>query len=150
VASWERRWSEAEPGDLLAKVTEIATELEGETPALVKLVEEGQREAERQRKEREEQYQKYLREEREKRRQENIKAARDDLVAAIQSWGALRNIEAFFASVEAQTASLPDDERAAILDRLARGRALIGPIDALGRLREWVAPEERSLERRWY
>lgn len=150
VASWERRWSEVKRGELLSKVKEIATELEGETPALVKLVEEGERLAERQRKEREEQYQKYLREEQERRRQENIKAARTELMAAIQAWGALRNIEAFFASVEAQTASLPDDERAVILDRLARGRALIGPIDALQRLREWVAPEERSLERRWY
>ena len=76
--------------------------------------------------------------------------AREELLVAIEAWGSARNIEASFASVEQQAAQLPDDERAAILDRLARGRALIGPIDALRRVRDWVAPEERSLERRWY
>lgn len=142
-ATWERRWTEAEPGELLAKTAEVVSELEAEAPHIVTLVEEGKREAERRQKEWEEECEKRRREEEERRRQENFKASREELLAAIQGWGAARNIEDFFVAVEERAAVLPEEERARIMDRLARGRAMIGDVDPLRRLRAWRAPEER-------
>jgi hypothetical protein len=141
-ATWEKRWSEAKRGELGAKVPGIVLELESEAATVARLVEEGERRAEVERREWEVQQAKWEREETERRRVRNIKESREQLFAIIDAWNVVKGIEGFFEDAERRARDLGDDERERLLDRLQRARALLGGIDALEHFLAWKAPEE--------
>jgi len=58
-------------------------------------------------------------------------------------WSVARGIEAFFEDAERRALALEPDEKTLLLERLQRAREVVGPVDALARLRQWKAPEER-------
>lgn len=140
---WVRQWREKKAGDIDSRLLSIVKELECEAPAIVELVAEGHRQAEIERQRWQEQMENWRREEDEHRRQEALKASQADLLAIINAWAEATRIEAFFLDAESRAADLREDERAALLERLARARQIVGGIDALERFREWRMPEER-------
>ena len=85
----------------------------------------------------------WRREDAERRRAQNQQESRDQLAAIIAAWGAAQQVDGFFADAERRAAALSDEERAMLLDRVQRARALLGGVDALQRFRRWKAPEER-------
>lgn len=143
LAKWEKQWREAQGDDLTAKVSHIVRELESEAATIARLVEEGKRQAEIQRKRWEEEHARWQREEAERRRLQCIKESREQLFTIIESWGLAKRIEGFFEDAEQRAGSLEREDREALLDRLRRARALLGGIDALRRFRGWKAPEEQ-------
>jgi hypothetical protein len=142
-ARWEKQWHEATGSDLNSKVPHIVRELEAEAATIARLVAEGQRQAEIERREWEAQHERWQREEAERRRVQHIKESREQLFAIIQAWGLAKQIEGFFEDAERRAADRHEEDREALLDRLHRARALLGGVDALQRFLGWKAPEER-------
>jgi len=141
--SWKKEWRESRVGQLPSFFRAVAKELEGSTEMIIAKVDEAARLAEEHRRRMKEYEIQCRREEEERQRLQAIEDSRKQLFAAIEHWGAAKEIEGFFDDAEQRAAQLSDDDRATILDRLVRARQLIGAPDALQRLREWKAPEER-------
>ena len=142
-AAWEKQWRETNPGDLGAKIPKIVRELEAEAGPIAKLVEEGERQAEIERREWEKEQRRWQREEAERLRRENIKRGTDQLLEIVDSWSLATRIEAFFEDAERRTSELAPNEQKTLADRLRRARELLGGVDALEHFSKWQAPEER-------
>lgn len=69
--------------------------------------------------------------------------SKEELLHIIDAWAEAKRLEEFFADAERRAQDLPDEERERTIERLRRGRALIGSTDALERFSAWRAPEER-------
>jgi hypothetical protein len=65
------------------------------------------------------------------------------IARVVERWAEAKRVEAFFEDAGRRAASLEEGASTAMLERLARGRALIGGVDALERFRSWKAPEDR-------
>lgn len=152
-ASWSRRWSETKAGGLKRKVDEIAVELEENSAAIAKLIEEGHREAEIRRLKREAELREWQRNEDERRRAEaivekrrrrteSVRTSREQLLSIIDDWGRAIRIESFFADAERRAATLEEEARAAFAIRVSRARELLGRLDAMERFRSWASPED--------
>ena len=122
---------------------EIVLELESAAVTIATLVEEGERQAEVERRKWEAEQEKWKREEAERRRVRNVKESREQLVGIIDAWNVAKGIEGFFEDAERRAGDLGDDERERLLDRLQRARSLLGGVDALEHFLAWKAPEER-------
>jgi hypothetical protein len=144
LAEWEKRWTEDEPGALVAKVSRIVVELEAAAPVLAKLVSEAAERAEIEHRKWQEECRRREIEEAERRRIQNIKDATEDLHAVIEQYRVKVGIEAFFQEAEQRAGLLPPEAATLVLERLEKARSLIGTSDPLEALRNWQAPEERS------
>ncbi len=142
--AWVRQWRESKTGDFPRKLADLVKELEAETANIVKRFEEGERQAEIERQRWEEERRRQAREEAERRRAKAIKDSRDELSDIIKAWGKAKRIEEFFADVERRTIDLEDEEKAAVLERLALARKMVDTTDALKWLTAWKTPEERN------
>jgi hypothetical protein len=141
-AAWETQWRENKAADLASKVPAIVRELESAAATIAELVAEGQRKAAIEREQWEAQEAKWRAEELERQRVQNTKKSREDLLAIIEAWGLAKQTENFFADAEKRAAGLEVEERDKLIERLRRGRVLVGSIDALERFGAWKAPEE--------
>lgn len=143
VAKWVRRWEEPDKHDLNSRVKAIVRELEQAVPEIIRLVEDGQRRAERELQEWEAQREQWRREEEERRASQARKESREELIQIVNAWGKANRIEQFFKDAEQRADGLGDDERNHLLERLKLAREMVGSVDALDHFMEWVAPEER-------
>jgi hypothetical protein len=142
-AGWMRQWRERKAGEFPGKFSAIVKELESEAVTIVKLVEEGERQAKIEWQEWEAQKREWEREEAERRRIKAEKDSREELSSIIRAWAETKRIEEFFADAERRAADLNDDEKGIILERLKLAREMVGGTDALEWLRSWKAPNER-------
>ncbi len=142
-ADWKRQWRESKPGDFPGKLSAIVKELKREAATIVQLVEEGERKAEIERQQWEAKQVIWRREEEERRRIKAIKDSREELSEIIKAWAKAKRIEDFFADVERRAANLEEDQKTAILERLALARKMVDTTDALRWLAAWKTPEER-------
>jgi hypothetical protein len=141
--SWDKEWKESKAGELTSKIRSIVRELEKAAPAIAELVKEADRNAEIEHKRWQERMLQLEREEAERRRLQALNLSREELLRIIEQWALATRIERFFESVAAPAAGLQEEERATLLERLDRARALFGGPDALGWFRKWKMPEER-------
>lgn len=142
-ADWVNRWQETKPRDLNGQIKQIVKELEKSSEIIARLVEEGERRAEIERKKREAEWEQYRREEKVRRAKEALKESREELFRIINAWGEVNRIEQFFKDVESRVASLNDDQKPKVLKRLRLARQMIGNVDALGYFMRWRSPSER-------
>jgi len=142
-ASWINRWQETKDRDLGSQVAAIVKELEQATVNIAHLVEEGERQAEIERKQWEAQQEKWRREEAKCRAAKALKESRVELLQIIDGWAESNRIEQFFQDAERRVANLSDSERLKILERLKRAHELVGSVDALDRFMLWRSPDER-------
>jgi hypothetical protein len=145
IAEWIREWREFQPGELQDKGRVIAATLGREAPQILALIEEGKRRADLEHQRWEEQRRRWEREEAERRRAEALKASREELLAIIDAWAEANRIEQFFLDAEGRAEKLDEpDERAAVLEKVKRGREVLGSIEALDHFRTWRSPEEQE------
>ena len=142
-ARWEKQWPETKRGELGAQVPKIVLELESAASTIARLVEEGERRAEIERRVWEAEHERWEREAAERRRVQNVKESRDQLFDIIEAWNVAKGIEGFFEDAERRALGIRDDEREKLLDRLQRARSLVGGVDALQHFLAWKAPEDR-------
>jgi len=153
MTSWRKEWREVHAGSMPGKIRSIIQELEDAAPALVTLIEEGERKAQ----EMEAQWKvEQLERERQmaiRERKQATEESRKLLFAAIEDWALAKKIEGFLEDAERRAVGLPDPEREQMIDRLKLARSLIGEVDALRHLRSWPSPEEclaAAAVRSWY
>jgi hypothetical protein len=142
--AWVRQWRESKSGDFPRKLAGLVKELESEAANIVKRFAEGERQAEIERQRREEERRVQAREEAERRRLKSIKDSRDELSEIIKAWAKAKRIEEFFADVERRTTALEDEDKAAVLERLALARKMVDAADALKWLESWKTPEGKK------
>jgi hypothetical protein len=140
---WLKHWRETPARPLSAQISRIIRELEAATADVARLFDEGERQAEIERKHWEEQRERWRREEEARRAAQALKDSRDELEKIIDSWAEAKRLEGFFAEAEQRLVDLPRDERDQVLERIQHARELFGAIDALQLLKAWRAPEER-------
>lgn len=153
-AEWVRQWQEVKAGDFPSKLPAIIKELEVASVSIAKLVEEAEHRAEIQRQQLEQQREierkrweaekvKQALEDAERRRLKAIKDSRDELSDIIKVWAKAKRINEFFTDVERRAANLEEDQKTAVLERLALARKMVDTTDALRWLAAWKTPAER-------
>jgi hypothetical protein len=142
-AHWVKRWQETARRDLGSQIKAIIKELKGAAVVIARLVEEGERQAEIERKEWEAKQEIWRREEEERRAAKALKESREEILQIIERWGRATRIEQFFRDAEQRATGMGDDERLRLLERLKLARDMVGSIDALERFLAWKAPDER-------
>jgi hypothetical protein len=140
-----QQWREASTRDLSGRTPVIVRKLEKAIVEIARLVEEGERQAEIERKRREAECERWRREEEARRAAKALKDSKEELLQVIDAWAEAKRLEAFFADAErrAQNRDLPDEQRERTIERLRQARALIGSTDALDRFDPWRAAEEQ-------
>jgi hypothetical protein len=143
VATWKKRWMEVGDNKLTGQLGSIVTELSNAAAEIARLVEEGERQAEIRRRQWDEEC-RLRAEQQERDRQIRVRdEARRDLMRAIEAWGEVKRLQAFFADAEMEAGRLGSEGRDRALIRIAQARVLIGEQDALGALLSWKSPDER-------
>jgi hypothetical protein len=141
-ANWAKSWKEAKEGDLIKQIKTIVKSLERSTPKIARLIEEGERQAELERKRWEAQQEKWRKEEEERRAAEALEQSREQLFQVIDTWAKANQIEQFFKDVKQRANGLSEDKKLKILERLQKAREMIGSIEALEHFVSWRAPDE--------
>lgn len=144
-ANWVKQWRETKDHDLRSQIKKIIKELEQAVPNIARLVEEGEIQAEIERREWEAQKEKWRKEEQERRAAKALKESRTELLKIIENWAEANRIEQFFQAAEKRIAELSESERNRFLDRLKRARELIISTDALDNLIRWKSPDELDI-----
>lgn len=142
-ADWERHWREEGHTKLASQIPKIVEELEAGVFEIARLVEEGEKQAEIERRALEVRQGEWRRQQAEAQRLQNLKDSHDQLFAIIDAWGVAKRIEEFFDDTEKRAAGLGEPERASVLLRVERARRLLGGVDALKRFAAWRTPEDR-------
>jgi hypothetical protein len=141
-ANWIKQWIETENKDLISQIKPITKELEKAVFEIAKLVEEGEIQAEIERKEWDVQKEKWERERIERHAAEAQKQSKTELLQIIDQWAEANRKNEFFRDVEHKIADLNESDRLRITDRLKRARQLIGSVDALENFLKWKSPDE--------
>jgi len=142
-AKWAQQWRETKKRDLSTRIPAIVRELAKTTVDIVRLVEEGERQAELERQRWAAAMEQWEREEAERHATKVLKESKEELLEIIEMWATSKRLDAFFADAERRLEDLPVDQQKHTMERLRRARKLIGSIDALERFQSWKAPEER-------
>jgi hypothetical protein len=100
----------------------------------VRLVEEGECQAELERQRWAAQMEKWEREEAERRAAKAIKESKEELLEIIEMWATAKRLDAFFDDAERRLDDRPDDEQVHTMEQLGC---------ALERFQSWKAPEGR-------
>lgn len=144
VASWSRQWRETDGNKLKSQVGGIVAAMVKASEEIARLVEEGERKAEIERREWEERQRRWAEERERERLAKAQKESREALLQAIAAWDEAKRIQAFFGEAAAQARESGTAEMEAVRERLALARELIGDSRALDALKAWKAPHERG------
>jgi hypothetical protein len=144
MVTWSQQWRVQGAKELSAIAPKIVRDLEAAAPVLTTLVKEAEEKAAAMRREWEEESRR-RREQEERARQVKVRQdATTELLASIEAWDRVRRVQYWLALVEREMLEIQEGERAHLLGRLAEARELIGAADALGLLKKWKSPRERS------
>ncbi|MGX5733806.1 hypothetical protein [Bosea thiooxidans] len=140
---WTANWQETQTVSMSTMVAAIVQKLESvedELRALMKAAEEA---AARRRREWEEAQERYRREEDQRRVAEALADSKKQLAGIMEKWAAATAVERFFSEAQARVGEVEGERRAHLTERLALAKSLVGPLDPLAFLAEWLGPEER-------
>ena len=119
----DQQWRETKKRDLLTRIPTIVRELAKATVDIVRLVEEGERQAELERQRWAAQMEQWEREEAERRAAKALKESKEELFEIIETWVASKRLEEFFADAEHKLKNLAEGERTRSMERLLRSSA---------------------------
>jgi hypothetical protein len=142
-AHWVKRWQETKTRELNTQIKTIVKELEEASVVIARLVEEGERQAEIERKKWEAQKEIWHKEEAARLAAKALKESREELLQIIDRWEKANCIERYFRDAEQRASALSESERLRLLERLKLARDMIGSVDALDCFLAWRAPDER-------
>ena len=141
--AWTILFQETKDRSLTTDIPKIVRPIENSTEVVVEKVKEAEREAEIRRREWEEHLERSRQEEDRRRVAESVKESREQLARVIENWARAVSLEQFFAGVENRAQNLPEQEKQAVLKRLALAREFVGTQDPLDFFRSWKTPLER-------
>lgn len=143
VANWTRQWRASKKRSLEGNIPAIVRGLEKDVIEVARLVEEGEIQAELDRRRRQEEFARWERAQAEKRAAEALNDSKEDLLAIIDVWAQANRIKEFFDDVEKRLEEIAETEQPTIRERLKRARDIVGSVDALEQFKSWEAPEDR-------
>lgn len=141
--SWSTDWQETRAVSLDRSLKTIVSAIERSSATLSEKLAEANRLEEAQRLEQLAAAERSNRAEDRRRIEQSIKDSHDHLAQIIQQWASIRSVEQFLLGVETSAASLPDNEKVAVLERLALARKFLGSSDPMQVFRSWKLPSER-------
>ncbi len=140
---WSAIWQETPKRGLLSMFPTIVKELEAVVPDLKSKTAEAEATAIRKQREWEEQQERWKRDEDRRNADKALAQSREELSEVIRKWSAAMSIESFFREAEERLADVETDRRQALSSRLDLARSMMGSLDPLEFLEQWVAPDER-------
>jgi len=140
---WLDTWQETKASNLRSSIRTIVKEIEEAAVRMASMIEEADRQTERERIEREAAEERRQRVEDRRQIEKSIKDSTEHLGQIIQQWSRLIAVEQFLTGVEGRMAVLPAIDRERILERLKLARAFLGSQDPLEFFASWRTPTER-------
>lgn len=141
--SWSTQWQETAKSPLQNSIGVIVKGLQGSANDLAEKMAEAERIAEAKHQEQLAAIERHKREEDRRKIEQSVKDSRDHIEQIIQQWANIKGIEQFLTGVEQQAATLPPDERRAVLQRLEMASEFLGSRDPMKYFMEWKTPTER-------
>lgn len=121
----------------------IVKELEAVVPDLKSKTAEAEAAAIRKQREWGESKERWKREEDRRNADKALAQSHERLSEVIQKWSDAMSVESFFRKAEGRLAGLEPGRRQPLSTRLALARSMMGALDSLEFLEQWVAPDER-------
>ena len=140
---WSETWQETTENSLRSMIPEIILRLEASTDKLQALMTAAEKEAARQQHEWDEAQERSRRNDDRRRVAQALVESHTQLTSIMEKWAAAMNVERFFQEAEMRIQSLEGERRIQLRERLALARSMLGTLDPLDHLKEWLAPEER-------
>ena len=140
---WTKAWQETPTSPISAVVPDFVRKLESSTQEVQALMKAAAEEAARRKREWEEAQERHRRDEDRRCVVQARAESQKQLAEIIQEWATAMSVERFFKEAERRMASVESDYRAELQERLTLARAMLGTLDPLEYLEEWLAPEER-------
>lgn len=137
---WSMQWDGGSSAELVNQFEAIESTLVAAIPKIAELVERALREQEEHARRVKAEMDEIRRRDAARRRVELTKTSREDLLRIVDKWVLATRIEQFFENVLSGAKELPTEEQQAILKRVARGRKLLGSMDAFEQFRHWRMP----------
>jgi len=141
--NWIKQWKEEVNHNLVGRIVEIIKDIEHEVPELIRKFNEGERQAEIEREQWRVEREQWLKEDAERRLKKAIDDSSKELFQIIERWDEVNRIERFFQDVERKAATVNDNEKLEVFERIKAAREFIGGVDALDYFMNWKTPEER-------
>ncbi|MFC5393975.1 hypothetical protein [Bosea vestrisii] len=144
---WTASWQETGTASMSTMISAIVQKLESVEDELRALMRAAEEAAVRRRREWEEAQERYRREEDRRRVAEALAESRKQLTDIMEKWAATTAVERFFSEAQSRLGAVDGERRAHLTERLALARSMLGTLDPLAFLAEWLAPEERYKSR---
>lgn len=141
--NWQQSWQESTKRSLSGLIPDILKELASVAPDLAQKQIEADEAAARHKREQEERWARWEREQDQRKVAAAREASEKQLSQIIQQWSTAMSLEQFFHEAEARIAQASPDRQGKLLERLGLARSMVGTLDPLDFLEEWVAPDER-------
>ncbi|ARS71076.1 hypothetical protein [Sinorhizobium meliloti] len=140
---WSVSWQETEQEPLGEVIPKIVETLQAAKDKLQSLMTAEDEAAAKRKKEQEEEWERYQRREDARKAAQALTDSRQQLTEIIEKWGKAITLERFFADAEERLATVDEERRQRLTERLALARAMMGSLDPLDFIENWLAPEER-------
>lgn len=140
---WHVTWQESAQHPIGTMISQIIKKLEGSADKLRRLMTAAEEEAAQQQREWEEMWERHRREEDERCVAQALTESRQQLAELIEKWGKAMAVERFFAEAEERLQSVQGERQQHLKGRLSLARSMLGTLDPLDYLVDWLAPEER-------
>lgn len=140
---WTANWQETQTASMSTMVSAIVQKLENVEEELRMLMRAAEEAAARRREELKEAQERYRREEDQRRVVQASAESKKQLAEIMEKWAAATAVERFFLEAQSRVNEVEGERRAQLAERLALARSMVGAMDPLAFLAEWLAPEER-------
>ncbi len=141
--NWSVSWQETGHQTISTMISQIVNKLETSKNELQTLTTVAEEAAVRRQREWDEMWERHRHQEDERRVAQALSESRQQLAQVIEKWGQAITVERFFAESEARLKNVTNDRQEHLKERLALARSLMGTLDPLDFLGEWLAPCER-------
>ncbi|MGV2184040.1 hypothetical protein [Rhizobium rhizogenes] len=140
---WSACWQDTKQEPLGKMIPKIVETLQAAKDKLQRLMSTEDEAAAKRKKEREEEWERYERREDARKTAQALTDSRQQLAEIIEKWGKAITVERFFADAEERLPTVDDERRQRLTERLTLARVMMGSLDPLDFIENWLAPEER-------
>lgn len=141
-AQWERQFRQTKQCGLISQISAMILTMQEAVPLISKQLEEARINAEKWRIQREQERIISLEKERIRREEEAYSASRTELKSIMAQWTEDKRLEQFFREAEQDAASLDEQQKDVVMERLQLARQFVSGDTAVQRLLKWKTPQE--------
>ncbi|EFV1818162.1 hypothetical protein HRL83_000761 [Salmonella enterica] len=142
-AQWNIQFRQTKQCGLISQIPKMIAAMQDAVPLISKQLEEARIKAEKWRIQREREHAIYLEKEKIRREEEAYNASRAELKSIMAQWAEDKRLEQFFREAEQDAASLDEQQKDQVMERLQLARQFLSGDTAVERLLKWETPQER-------